>query len=425
MSAFSTIRVFLSIWKQRVKQNIFVIEALLTILLVLGFAKLMLGMINEGVRLLAQVHRSTRLQSYRNLVEPFIRKHLKAVLEEHHGRMNDRCELLLGSRIMVLKKPGAGGERGVLYIMFNDVIDGLPEIFDMDRLLKCYYVVLEPSWAGYCHEGILQYQKYGHDVFVTCPEKEDYEFIVRMGGRLKPLSFGARDWVDPKLYECYRDPSGVKAFDIVMNSHWGLGKRHFVLFKSLKKLPNVTVALIGFPWEGRNLDGIKELAKYYKVDDRVTFFERIPYEEVIRVTSTCRIGVLLSLKEGGNRAIPECLFCDVPAIVLTRNIGGVKQLINPQTGAHTTDGKLAVEIRAMLGNLESYSPRAWALQNNSCIVTTSKLNSCLREHAVARGDPWTRDIVPRTNSPEGKYYNISDEVEYREENQKLKEYFRC
>ena len=210
-----------------------------------------------------------------------------------------------------------------------------------------------------------------------------------------------------------------------MNANWSSSKRHYILFEKLKELPDLKVVLIGLPWGGGTIDEIKALAQYYGVGNQLTILELIPYEEVIKMTAQSKIGLLLSLKEGSNRAIPECLFCDVPAIVLTQNIGGVKKVINPQTGLHVTEDKLVWAIRFMLDNLNSYSPRKWALDHISCLVTTGNLNSGLREYALSRGEPWTRDIVPRTNAPESKYYNAGDEEEYKMDNFNLKEYFRA
>src|SRR5262249_2621151 len=116
--------------------------------------------------------------------------------------------------------------------------------------------------------------------------------------------------------------------------------------------------------------------------------------------------------------------CDVPAIVLTHNVGGAKKLINPHTGLHVTESGLVGAIKYMLGNLHSYSPRKWALDHISCVVTTAKLNDSLREYALLHGEPWTWDIVPRTNAPESKYYNPGDEEAYKTANLNLKEYFR-
>lgn len=419
----SSFKAALSIEKQRLLEKIFLIEIILSILMLSGFVSLIFRKRRSGFNWLAQVHRTTRFQPFRKLVEPFIKREITIAHKPLHITQVKRMDSELGKRIMVLKRPGPKSERGVIYLMFNEVIGKFPAVVNMEKLLSQYYLVLEPSWAGYCSDIILQYTQYKEAIFVTCPEDEDFNFLARLATNLKPLPFGARDWVDPRLYEQCSDQSGTKKFDIVMNAHWGRGKRHYILFERLKMLPSLKVALIGVPWDGGTLEDIKALARYYDIENQLTFFERIPYNDVMKVTAQSKIGLLLSLKEGGNRAIPECLFCDVPAIVLTQNVGGVKNIINSQTGLHVTEDKLVWAIRFMLDNLGSYSPRKWALDNISCLLTTSRLNSCLRAYAFSRGEPWTRDIVPRTNAPESKYYNPEDEEEYRLDNLNLKEVF--
>jgi hypothetical protein len=207
----------------------------------------------------------------------------------------------------------------------------------------------------------------------------------------------------------------------VMNSHWGWRKRHYVLFRNLREMPDVTAALIGVPGEGGTLANVRALANFYGVEKQVSWFERIKYEDVMGITASSKIGLLLSLKEGGNRAIPECLFCDVPVIVSSNNIGGVKKVVNQQTGLHS----LSKTIRTMLRNLGTYSPRKWAVENISCLVTTERLNGHLRASAASRAQPWTCDIAPRTNAPESKYYHAIDNEKFGPLNQGLRAYFRA
>jgi hypothetical protein len=65
----------------------------------------------------------------------------------------------------------------------------------------------------------------------------------------------------------------------------------------------------------------------------------------------------------------------------------------------------------------------WALKNISCTVTTEKLNNYLKYRAIACGEPWTKDIVVKTNSPELKYYNEDDKNNLWKYNLEFKKYF--
>jgi hypothetical protein len=51
-----------------------------------------------------------------------------------------------------------------------------------------------------------------------------------------------------------------------------------------------------------------------------------------------------------------------------------------------------------------FHPRDWAMRHISPQATTAKLNTVLQDIARERGEPWTRDIVPKTNCPDPMYY---------------------
>ena len=417
--------IFLSLLKQRLKESFLLVEVYLLGLCILGFLEIMLkNREKHAFDTLCQVHRSSRIKWLRQFVEPTITRHMYLTHEvmAAGNPTKSPVEPYFGNRILVLKPPKKG-EKGVLYIMFSELFKLIPAMFEMGKLLKSYSLVLEPSWSGYCDEDIMHFTKYKEEIFVLSPEKEDYNFLKRLHTNLIPLPIGSRDWVDPTLYDRSKGYLEKKVYDIVMNSHWGWLKRHHVLFEALRKLdPKIRVVLIGFPWQGRNSEDVKELARYYHVDEQITIYDSIPYEDVIRITSQSKIGVLLSLKEGSNRAISECLFCNVPGIVLSENIGGVKGVIGPKTGMNVPSRNLVPSIEYMLEHLSSYEPRRWALENISCAVTTTRLNAFLRERAEVRGEPWTTDIVPKANAPESKYFHEGDEIKLKEYNFKLKEY---
>ena len=69
-------------------------------------------------------------------------------------------------------------------------------------------------------------------------------------------------------------------------------------------------------------------------------------------------------------------FCNVPVIVLSEHVGGIKN-INPVNGK-LVPSTTKDTIKEMLNNLNSYTPMEWALKNISCTVTTEKLNNYLK-----------------------------------------------
>ncbi len=405
------------------KENLFVLDLILLVLLLIGYLNRILHRNRSAFSLFSQVHRSTRRKRLRLLVEPFIVRHLPYASEKFDLPPTVKLEQYFGNRLMVLKAPGPSSEKGVLLVMFSELFTALTRQFSMEALLRDYRLVLEPSWSGYCSDEILQFTVFNNDVYILSPEAGDYEFIKRLRTNLKPLPYGPSDWVNPSLYDQGRGSIVEKKYDLVMNSHWGWSKRHHVLFSSLRKLSrDIKVALIGVPWEGRTMDDIKDLAKYFGVEKQLTFYQRIPYLEVMKVTAESKMGILLSLKEGSNRALAECLFCDVPVILLKEHVGGVNKVINSKTGMHATSHELAEAIMHLRNNPGLYQPRKWALENISCLVTTEKLNAFLKESALDAGEPWTQDIVARASSPESRYFDPEDEVRFRKLNRDLSQY---
>lgn len=233
---------------------------------------------------------------------------------------------------------------------------------------------------------------------------EDLKFLNQLDCNLKGVDLGSSDWLNPGLADNFI--GSEKKYDIVMNANWGALKRHHVLFKALSRIEEkLKVALVGFEWNGRTKDEIETLANYYGVLDEITFFEKISFNDVMKINSQSRVAILLSRKEGANRAIPEALFCDTPAIVLESNVGGQVRNIVPETGLLCTDDNLQSKIIEILDNETKFTPRRWANENISCFISTEKLNSILKSNAINEGFKWTEDIQIRTNSPDLRYYD--------------------
>ena len=164
-------------------------------------------------------------------------------------------------RLRVLKPYIGPEEKGVIHVMFSDVITALPDRIDLDTLNTYFRLVLEPSWAGICDRGILQYTRAICTNIVMAPDASDYEFIERISTRLVPVTLGSCDWVDPCVAMPYL--TSEKHFDIVMNAIWAPWKRHHVLFSAMRRIKRKPkVALIGVEWavatqtELHNLQGI-------------------------------------------------------------------------------------------------------------------------------------------------------------------------
>lgn len=424
MKTLTKLKIHLFISSQKVKESLFISELVYSALLPIGILLNAFGRKTIAFKLVSQVHRSSRLPILRTLAVPTIKKTMSAhYAPRYPGFTLDQFKNYLGKRVLCIKPNISEKEKGVLLIKYSESMPLLPYYCDMKRLLEDYTLVYEPSWSGYCTTDIVHFTSYDQSIFMLAKQRDDFEFLENIRTNVLPLPMGPCDWVNPAIAEPYLNSD--KEFDIVLNSNWGTPKRHHVLFKALSRIPRkLRVALIGFDWGERTKEDILNLARYYKVENQLTIFEKISFEEVMAVNCASKLALLLSLKEGSNRAIAEGLFCNTPAIVLKNHVGGIVENINAQTGRLVHEADLADEIEDMLKSLASYQPRKWALENISCFVSTQRLNAALKADAIAQGNNWTKDIEVRTNSPELRYYDSTVQTAYIAQNEKLSEYLK-
>jgi hypothetical protein len=415
----------LKIWvllaRQRVRENQFVVHSALVALAAWGFTLAFFQKREKAVLILSQVHRSSRLRWLRKTVEPYVRRNC-FVFNRATIADSNAGSVLSRNRLFVLKHPITGGEKGVLFVMFSETLDRVYTCMDVEKLLRDYTLVFEPSYPGYCHPALLRYTRFSDEMFILSPVPEDFAFVRRLGSNLVPVDLGPCDWVDPRVAEPYLNAD--KEFDVVMNAMWAGLKRHFVLFRMLAKAKRrYKVALIGVPWGGRERVDVEREAEYYGVKEQLSFFEAIPYSRVMEITSKSRVSILLSLKEAGNRAIAESIFCDVPVIVLKRLVGGVVKHVVPETGMITEERDLESAVQKLIDG--ALRPREWGMQHISCLQSSARLNDVLRAHALSQRRPWSQDIAVRCNSPECTYFERSDAERLGTYNAGLKDYLRC
>ncbi len=306
-------------------------------------------------------------------------------------------------RLITLKEPTARA-RGVLCIGF-DVFGQLAVTHDMAAILRDYHLVLEPSWSGYCAPELLQFLAYPDQaVVVQTPDKLDFAFLQRLDRNLLPIEIGASNWVDHRVF---RDLGEAKRYDCIMIAHFGDLKRHQVLFDAMRRIgdPSFRACLVGEPFGGRTRADLELLAAYYGVRSSIDIFERVPPEQVNALLNASKVNVLLSVKEGANRAIFEGLFANVPGIVLAANRGVNKDYVNEHTGCLIDERDLAETLLWFRANAGSIKPRSWAMANIAPEVSTRRLEEVLRDLAASRGEPWEGGLVVKVNRPEFEYFD--------------------
>jgi glycosyltransferase involved in cell wall biosynthesis len=306
--------------------------------------------------------------------------------------------------IMVLKAP-ARGEKGVIVLEYTARFDLFVALFDFDRIIQDYYIVLEPCWAGYCDPSILMFISSTTDIIVQAPEQRDFEFISGLNCNLKPINLGSSDWIDADLFA--PPPEGSpRPYDLIMVANWAKHKNHRKLFAALEHVRHkpISVLLVGVDWGGRTgQDILAEMRQFDLPHVTVELKTNIPAREVAMHLGRSKTFLLLSEKEGSNRAIVEALFANTPAILYENFVGGAKGKVNAQTGTLSSFESLAIAIDDMLDRHAQFTPRAWALQHTGSRNATAKLNALLKSIAESRGETWTIGIVEKVNNPNFNY----------------------
>jgi glycosyltransferase involved in cell wall biosynthesis len=310
-----------------------------------------------------------------------------------------------GDLIVLKPYDPSTGERGVLLVTYSEALRRFAAMYDLGAIATRYMLVAEPSSWGYEHPTFFLFLGSDLDVVVEAPWRRDFEYLKRLGANLVPTRIGAGDWVDPEMF---RPAEGrERTYDLVMVSAWDPIKRHEDLFEALARLRMtmtraLRVALIGYPAAWTRAD-IERLMRTYAVDDCCTVYENVSHAEVARIVSDARAYVLLSRREGANRALYEALFCDTPVVVYRHHRGVNVEAITAEQGALFDRGELEQAILRVLEHPSEMHPRAWALANTGYLNSTRALNSQLRALAHARGLPWTRDIVAKKMAPQLRY----------------------
>ncbi len=311
--------------------------------------------------------------------------------------------------IMVLKAP-ANGEKGVIVLEYTVRFDLFVALFDYERIIKDYYIVLEPCWAGYCDPSILMFIGTQTDIIVQAPETRDFEFLEQLNCNLKPIVLGSSDWIDSDLFSA-PPPGSPRPYDLVMVANWAKHKNHRKLFAALERVRHrpISLLLIGIDWGGRTGDDIRrEFGEFELSHVTLEMKTSIPAREVARHLGESKVFLLLSEKEGSNRAIVEALFADTPVIFYEHFVGGAKGKVTPATGLLSSFEDLGAAIDRALDMREQFTPRAWAMANTGSANARAKLDAMLAGLAASRKEPWTTGIVEKVNNPNSNNKHAND-----------------
>ena len=371
-------------------------------------------------RLRLEFIRSTKAKERRELYGSFP--------PEHRVRLrfpNDEDPERQGDLIVLKPYDPTTRERGVLMLMYSGAVTAAAAVYDLGAMASKYMFVLEPSSWGYQDARFLLYLGSDLDVLIQSPRLADFEFVESLQSNLVPTRVGAGEWVEPATFRPRE--AGVKArYDVVMVAAWDPLKRHETFFRAAAQLKRerghaLRIALIGYDM-GWTREPIENLIKLYQLEGDCEIHEMIPHEEVARLVADSSVSLLLSHREGANRAIYESMFCDVPVIVYRHQCGVNLDHVNARTGLLADEDELADTIDYILKHSEDFDPRAWALENAGYENATKKINAALREMAHRRGLPWTRDIVAKKSAPNLRYAEVGRYKEFEDEYYRLQAY---
>lgn len=324
--------------------------------------------------------------------------------------------------LLVLKEHDpATGEQGVLLVTYHHGIEYLPMVLDLGALAGRYALVLEPSTWGYMDARFLPYLGADLDVVVEAQSAPDHAWIAGLDANLVPSTLGAGDWVDPSLFA--PRPGAARTHDVVMLAAWDPLKRHALLFDVLARLRRrgrrLRAALVGYPLDWTRAD-VERRARRHGVLDQLAIFDKIPHAEVAGILADARVSLLLSRREGANRAIYESWFCGTPTIV-TRHHRGVNlaHAGDPRAGLLADDRELEGALLDVVDGRRSFDPRGFALATTGCHAASAHLEADLRALAARRGRPWTRGLAVRHASG---YLHEADRLRLDAEQRRLAAY---
>jgi glycosyltransferase involved in cell wall biosynthesis len=310
---------------------------------------------------------------------------------------------------LLLKAPGLGGEKGVLYCSFEYNWLRLISHPSARRLLSDYFLVGASSWSPPDYAAMLSVASVArYPLFLGVSHPSDAARYALLKPRVRAVPIMASDWINPEFYT--PRPFSARDIDILMVANFSPFKRHWLLFDALSRMRrDLHVTLIGIPAPGRGERELRDEARAAGVKQQLEIVVNAPIELVANYQCRAKTSVILSLREGSCVAVAESLFAGCPVAMLHNAHVGSKAYINADTGVLVGERRLDRELTAFLAASASYKPRAWAMANITCQHASSRLNRILQDYATSAGQPWTRDITPMCWRYVPSYVDPADE----------------
>ena len=315
------------------------------------------------------------------------------------------------TRSILLKAPGAAGEKGVLlmYFEYNWVRLALGMSHDdFEGFDSRYDLILSTSWSptDYAALALLLARTKGPLFVQPCNHLES-EKLRGFHPRIHVLDSLPCDWIDPAFYPPADSPQ--RDIDFLMVANWGEFKRHWDFFAALTGLPpHLRVVLVGQKEAGRDAEFIRRLAAKIGVPQSLEIHQSLPIAEVSALQTRAKVSLIFSRREGCCVAAVESLFAGCALGMRSDAHVGPLRYIHQETGLRLRPGHLAEDLARLLEVAKDLRPAQWAAANISCHQTYAKVNQALRAASLAQGRPWTTDLCPPHWRPYPTYVHEQD-----------------
>jgi glycosyltransferase involved in cell wall biosynthesis len=287
------------------------------------------------------------------------------------------------------------GEKGAIFISFEFEWAMLLAARNRDEFARRYQIIVSPTWTPpHSRLNLLFPRIWPEPVYCLISNETDLETFPRLSENYRMVNLYASSWVNPDLF--HPRPRDERDIDLIMLANFGIYKRHHVLFRALRDLQTSwRVVLVGQPNGDRTEQKLMAEAEAFGVRDRIELRQRISDEEVCDLLCRSRISLICSKREGSCVAVVESMFADTPVVLLEGAQVGSAKFINPETGAFFEERRLAENLSRTMTIFDQMCPRNWCLEHGLSAAESSRiLNERLRDDVLAKGMPWSRDLLP-------------------------------
>lgn len=323
----------------------------------------------------------------------------------------------IASRLIILKLPRVQGgqpvERGVLLVKFGVTLEQLHHLIDKDLLRRWFTFVIEPSWVGIAAPEVLCWQgTEEYPTVVFTPFEADERFIANGAPGWQTCTLGPGDWVDPGVFHI--EPDTSKFYDALYVANFTSHKRIDRFLEACARLtrqyPDYRAALVcaGYGRGSSDAMAVENMIRRAESAGWLAYFPGVDRPTLNRLFNQSRVNVLVSLKEGANRALCEGLMAGVPALLIKENMGGNHRHITAQTGRVVPDAGLEDALLWFREHHATLTPREWAMANTAPEVSTARLEALIRETELRAGRAWTEGLLVKVNDPELRYVDGSN-----------------